>query len=277
MNLLILPFDHRSSFERDLGLKDKKKISLAKYLIFSGFVLAQSKYKSLETDGGILVDDCYGKEILLKSKKKKIITMMPVEKSGQTVLKWDHGSDFGKYIKEIKPDYVKVLLRYNPANKSDNVKQLYRLQELNAWCKKNKYKSLVELLPEGRGKEAELLSKSIKEIQTAIKPNVWKIPGLNTGREWRLVLSQILSVDKKAKVIVLGRAQSDKVLKQWLKAGKNAWPNKKDNPVIGFAIGRSIFMPALQLWVKNKIDDKKAIEMIAEKYLYFVKYWRGIK
>jgi len=276
MSLLILPFDHRSSFERDLGLKNKKEISLAKYIIFSGFRLARDKYPSIKEDGGILVDDCYGKEILLKSKKEKIITMMPVEKSGQKILRWDHGSDFGKYLKAIKPDYVKVLLRYNPANKSDNVKQLYRLQELHNWCKKNKYKDLVELLPEGKGKAVDLLRESIKQIQTAIRPNIWKIPGLSTRAEWRQVLPQILLADKNAKVIILGHAEGDKVLKQWLKAGKLAWPGK-DNPVIGFAIGRSIFMPALKLWVKNKIDDKKAIEMIAEKYLEFVRFWKNVK
>ena len=44
---------------------------------------------------------------------------MPVEKSGQTEFDFQYGDEFGDHIERFDPDFVKVLVRYNPDGDPD--------------------------------------------------------------------------------------------------------------------------------------------------------------
>jgi hypothetical protein len=41
---------------------------------------------------------------------------MPIEKSGTELFKLEYGDDFAEHVAEFDPDYLKVLVRYNPDN-----------------------------------------------------------------------------------------------------------------------------------------------------------------
>jgi 5-dehydro-2-deoxygluconokinase len=279
--LLILPFDHRSSFLRDilcLSTKPDKKqaetVKELKKIIFDGFLLTANKEKSF----GILVDEEYGEEILKEAKAKKIITCLPVEKSGEKTLKLNYSKNFEEHIDKFNPDFVKILIRYNPLNKKDNQKQLKVLSQINDFCQNRKYKVILELLVPPAKEDlkiknyekeirAERTVGAINEIKEKIKVNIWKLEGFEKN-QWKEVIK---ATNKDSKIIFLGRGEDKKKVIKWMKA---AATNKE---IIGFAIGRTVFLETLKKYYSKKISKEKAIKTIASNFSYFVKLWRKEK
>ena len=72
---------------------------------------------------------------------------MPVEKSGQTEFDFQYGDEFGDHIERFDPDFVKVLVRYNPDGDPDlNRRQAERLARLSDWLAEHGRSFLFELL-----------------------------------------------------------------------------------------------------------------------------------
>lgn len=98
--LLILAFDHRSSFlEKMFGIKnrqptpeEKKQIEEYKKIVFDGFKLAV-KTQVPKNIAGLLVDEEFGADVLRDAKKGNFMFAMPVEKSGQKEFDFDYGDD----------------------------------------------------------------------------------------------------------------------------------------------------------------------------------------
>lgn len=286
--LLILPFDHRSSFskklfgfEGELNRKQKQQISDYKTIVYQGF-LQVAKDAPHPKHFGILVDQEYGTPVLKDAKKRGHTVTMPVEKSGQKAFTFNYGNTFGKWIEKIKPDYVKILVRYHPSNKEINLIQLKRLSRLNTYCKKNGHKMMFELLVPAtdadmkRAKTARAYDtkirpqrtiQAIREIKKAIQPDLWKMEGFSKA-DWKKVLKVL---GKDSEVIVLGRGQNEIKVQKWLQAAANF------NQIVGFAIGRTIFFKPLQDHLAKKITKKQAIQQIADNYNKFIKIWRKYK
>ncbi len=280
--LYILPFDHRGSFKRILGVKDPltvrdiKKIKSYKKMIYTAF----KKAKLGKEDAGILVDETYGKEILLDAKKKGIITCYTLEKSGQKEFFFDR-KDYRKRLNYFNPSYAKVLLRYNPAgNKAMNKRQAKRLAELTQYLKKRKIKFLLEVLEIPTEKQlrkyktktafdhkirARLMIKAIYELQQAgVNPEIWKLEGLYKKELMQQVANQVTSFNPQARIVVLGRGENQKKTEQWIKVGA------KVEAVIGFAVGRTVFKQVLLDYQNKKISKSQVINKIRDNYLHFV-------
>ena len=176
--MYILPFDHRATFVKEifgysepLSKKQHSDVSGFKEIIWEAFLQAYKKSRSKKALG-VLVDEEFGSSIFRKAKKLGAITLLAAEKSGQKVFDFEY-PDFGRHILRFRPDYSKVLVRYNPANKKENKIQLKRLKRLNDFCKNKKIGFLFELLvpPAGKTKNydakirPELTAKAIKEIR----------------------------------------------------------------------------------------------------------------
>lgn len=282
--LLILPLDHRSSFSRDvlgvegkLNQKQNQQITDLKQIIFAGFLAVQKKFKH-KNYFGILLDEEYGLSILQQAKKESAIVTVPVEKSGQEVLAFEYGKSFGAHLKKVDPDYVKVLIRYNPLKKEVNKKQAIKLKELNNFCQKNNYKIILELLVPPTEADLKIAKTeknynnklrlirtvdAIKEIKKIIKVDVWKLEGFDK-LGWQKIIQ---ATGANSKIIFLGRGEDKKMVTAWLKA---AIPFEQ---IIGFAIGRTIFLETLQKYQAKKITRDQAVKQIAEKFGYFVKLW----
>lgn len=273
--LLILPFDHRSSFLRDIlnlstspSKKEKEEVKNLKKIVFEGFLSAiEGNKKSF----GILVDEEYGEDILNEAKKRKIIICVPVEKSGQEILKLNYSKKFGDHINKFNPDFVKILVRYNPLNRKINEKQLKVLSQINDFCKKENYKTILELLVPPTKEEAENFEKirkertveAIKEIKQKINVDVWKLEGFEKG-QWK----EIIEATKGSRIILLGRGEDKKKVSKWMKA---AAANKE---IIGFAVGRTIFLEALKEYYSKRITREKAVKIISNNFSYFINLWR---
>ena len=152
--LLILAFDHRSSFKKKLfGIEnrpptpqEKKQIENYKKMVFEGFTLALEKNVPREI-AGLLVDEECGAGILREAKSRALTFAMPVEKSGQAEFDFEYGENFQKHIEEFDPTFAKVLVRYNPAGDAAlNQRQLQRLRILSDYLQQTEKPFLFELI-----------------------------------------------------------------------------------------------------------------------------------
>jgi len=294
--VLILAFDHRSSFteklfgikNRKLTAEEKKNIEEYKRTIFTGFRQALEKNVPREI-AGLLVDEEYGADILRDAKKSGFTFAMPVEKSGQEEFDFEYGEDYAKHIEEFDPTFVKVLVRYNPAGDATlNQRQLQRLKTLNDYLQRTSKPFLFELIVPatsqqlaevGGSKETydqaarpKLMVESLKEIQAAgIEPSVWKLEGVDNPEDAKTIVSQAQSGGRKAGVITLGRGESKEMVQKWLAVGARI-PG-----IIGFAVGRTIFWQPLVEFKAGTISQNEAIEKIAFNYNDFVRLWQNEK
>jgi RpiB/LacA/LacB family sugar-phosphate isomerase len=280
--LYILPFDHRGSFKRILGVKDPltkkdvRKIKDYKKMIYTAF----KKAKINKDYAGILVDETYGAEILLDAKKKGIITCYTLEKSGQKEFFFDR-KDYRKRLNYFKPSYAKVLLRYNPAgNRAMNNRQAKKLVGLSRYLKKEKIGFLLEVLEIPTEKQlkqyksktsfdhkirTKLMIKAISELQKAgVNPDIWKLEGLHKKELMENVAQQVISFNPQARIVVLGRGENAKKAEQWVKEGA------KVEAVIGFAVGRTVFKQPLLDYQNKKLNKSQTIKKITNNYLHFV-------
>lgn len=272
MKLFILPFDHRSSFLKILKKPTKKKVEELKQIIFNGFLDVYSQYKK-KSELAILLDQKYGEEIIKYAKEKNIAICLPIEKSGKNILELEY-KDLNE-IKKINPDYVKVLIRYNPLNIKVNEKQIITLKKIDDFCRKNNYKVILELLVPPTEDDLKLTKnydrylrldrtcQAINEIQEHILVNTWKLEGFNK-RGWQDI-EKIIEND--SKIIFLGRGESKTKVKNWLIQSKNT------KNIIGFAIGRTIFMDAIGRYNQGLISREKASKIISNNFKYFIDLW----
>ena len=290
--LLILAFDHRTSFiekmfqikNRQPTAEEKLQVEDYKKIIFEGFKLSLKKYLPKEI-AGLLVDEEFGSSVLREAKKEGLTFAMPVEKSGQKEFDFDYGEDFAKHIKEFDPNFVKVLVRYNPENDETlNERQLQRLKKLSDHLVKSKRYFLFELIvpatsiqlsklrgsKETYDKEVRpnLMVDSIKEIQAAgIEPSIWKLEGVDNPESAKAVVAQVQTDGRQVGVITLGRGASKEKVQEWLKVGA------KVPGIIGFAVGRTIFWQPLADHKAGKINRKEAVKKIAQNYVEFAELW----
>ena len=282
MKLYVLPFDHRGSFKKIVGIdgeltkKDIKKIKNYKNIIYTAF----KKAKINKNDSAILVDETYGKEILLNAKKKSTNTCYTLEKSGQEEFFFDR-KDYKKRLKYFKPTYAKVLLRYNPqGNKALNKRQAQKLAVLTKYLKKEKVQFLLEVLEIPTDKQlkryksktefdhklrGKLMVKAISELQQAgVDPEIWKLEGLYKTEMMQNVADQVTQFNSQSKIVVLGRGENEKKAEQWIKAAA------KVDAVVGFAVGRTIFKEPLLDYNAKKLNKSQVIDKIKKNYLHFV-------
>lgn len=288
--LYFLPFDHRATFiknllgfEGKLSVAQKNKVKEMKNLIWQGFLKVWAK-RNDKKPLAVLADEEFGNKILRQAKVIGAVIAVTVEKSGQEVFDFEYGKQFGQHLLKYKPDYAKILIRYNPANKKENATQRKRLKIINNFCRDKNIGFLLELLVPAtktqlknyRNKDRYdiklrpiLTRKAIYELRKAkIEPDIWKLEAMPIGIDWKKLIATIKAKNKKdAKIIVLGRAGSRSLVSYWLKV---AAPFED---IIGFAVGRTIFFPPLQKFLKKELTKKQTVDLIAKNFEYFIDLW----
>jgi myo-inositol catabolism protein IolC len=294
--LYVLPFDHRSSFEKGLfgwtgalSNEQVEKITQSKEVIYDGFQLAVSKGVPRES-AGILVDAQFGAAILRDANRNGYITCMPAEKSGQAEFQFEYGEQYAAQIEDYKPIFVKALVRYNPEDdEALNRRQAARLKELGDTAHKQDRYFMFELLVpataeqsdrlEGnhdaydKGLRPSLMMGAIKELQNAgVEPDVWKIEGLD-NREDCVKIAEVAQRDGRIDVgcIVLGRGSSEDKVVEWLRTAASV-PG-----FIGFAVGRTTFWDPLVALRDSKISRQQAVEDIAGRYMNWTQVFTATK
>jgi myo-inositol catabolism protein IolC len=282
--LLILAMDHRDSFARQFGVvgspptgDQQQQMRAAKLLIYHG---VRAGHAQLPTgQAGVLVDEELGAQVLRDARTDGLSVAMPVEKSGQTRFALQYGADTAAHIAVFDPDYVKVLVRMNPADSAEAIgaqlDALAPLSELLHGLGRNfLYELLVpptdEQLRRAGSQEAydrdlrpELVVEVIAANQRAgVEPTLWKIEGLETTAAAREVVVAARAGGRSADCIVLGRDAPRSILDHWLAIAA---------PVpgfVGFAVGRSIWEDPLACYRQDG-HEERLVEAVTANYLHF--------
>ncbi len=286
--LYILAFDHRGSYEKMFeGSPTPEQLVEGKRLIFEGMEVAVQRGVDPEATG-VLVDEQYGGDVPRLAKEHGLKLAMPVEKSGQAEFDFEFGEDgFAEHIERYDPDFVKVLVRYNPDGDAEvNRRQTARLKTLSDWLHANDYKFLFELLVPAEDAQLDavggdtdrydaelrpaLMQRAMAELQEAgVEADIWKIEGVEAREDAEMLAQQARSGEGREDVacVLLGRGASDEKVDHWL---RQAAPVEG---FLGFAIGRSIYKKALSGFLAGDVERSAAAESIADSYLRFVQVY----
>jgi len=294
--LFVLPFDHRSSFQkiigaenRELTIEEHQKLCDFKKVIYSGFQYGVKLGVPMSA-ATILVDENFGSEVISDAVSKGFMVAVSTEKSGQKEFDFEYGNEFGEHLNKFKPTFGKVLLRYNPDDDAElNSRQREKLKIMSDFCKANDYKFLIEPLIPATDKQLEsvggdkerydqeirpdLAVRMIKEIQDGgADPDIWKIEGFTETVHYSNVVEQARADGRdKVAVIVLGRGADAAQVDKWLKAGAVL------DGVVGFAVGRTIFWEALVAMRDGQISREEATNKMGESYYHFYKVFTEAK
>jgi myo-inositol catabolism protein IolC len=291
--LYILAFDHRTSFQTKLfGIagtatsEQRERMTEAKHIILDGLfaVAGETPADSL----GALTDEELGATAARDTKARGLKLAMSAEMSSQAEFQFEYGDDFAAHIEAFEPDFVKVLVRYNPEGDRElNARQAARLATLSEWLAPRETKYLFELIvaPEPAqladlGGDADrfvtevrprLTVEAIRALQAAgVEPDVWKVEGLDTVADYELVAEAARAGGRdNVGCVVLGAGADEATVAHWLRGAAAA------EGFIGFAIGRTIFWEAISGWNAGTTDRDTAVEMIAANYRSSIDTYTG--
>lgn len=289
-----MPFDHRGSFLEEmfgvLGKPTKEEVDRViffKEIIYNGFKIAIQNKSVPQDEAGILVDEEFGDWILRDAKKNGYRTCICAEKSGQKEFAFEFGDAFREHIDKYQPEYVKVLVRYNPDEDHDmNEQQIEKLKTLSDFCHEKGYKLMIEPLVPATEKQLEivdgdrdaydqqmrpqLMELMIEELQDGgVEPDIWKIEGLEEKEDYKMLSEQVRAQGRKSAIIILGRHASQEQVEKWLEAGAGV------DGVVGFAIGRTIFWDPLLEYKAGEITSDQASQKIAESFEYYYRIFKS--
>ena len=288
-SLYILPFDHRSSFFKMVSVDGDQltpeiieQLRDYRHLVYEGFLQA-IKMGAPKQSAAFLTDEQFGARILEEAKTAGITCILTTEKSGQDEFDFEYGEDFRAHIDKFKPDYVKVLVRYNPGGDQElNKRQTTRLKQMSDFCHGNGYKFLFELLVPATAEQKKECQDTgqdydttirylgmlgaIDELQDAgVEPDIWKIEGLESFDQMSAVINKTRSSGRdKVGVVVLGRGESEEKVRIWLTVAA------KIPGVAGFAVGRTVFKQPMLEFAQKKITREQAVSQVARNYKSFV-------
>jgi myo-inositol catabolism protein IolC len=286
--LWTLAFDHRNSLRRaffgiggEPTAADHDRGVWAKTLIFDGLVRAVER----GVVGGrpaALVDAEYGSAVIARANELGIVTAVPVEASGRTVVEFEHGDDgFGPVLERLDPTYAKVLVRYNPLDDVEaNALQRRRLLVLQRWVRDHGRAWMLELLvPPTRAQDRddfdvalrpELTARAGAELVDAgLCPELWKLEGMTTGAEYAAVADACGADGSSSACLVLGRGADATAVDRWLTTAA---------PVAGFrgfAVGRTLWWQPLRDAADCRVDAAAAASQIADSYLRLIDVYRA--
>lgn len=294
--LYLLPFDHRHSYlsgmfkyAPPLTEAQRAKVIDSKRLIYEGF-LAALEQGVPEQDAGILVDEEFGTEVLRDAKARGAIVAMAVEGSGSDEFQFQYGEDFGAHILAFRPDFAKVLVRYNPGGDAEmNARQTGRLRRLSDWCGEHDQRLMFELLVPATAAQLEkaggdasaydlhqrpaLMQQAIETLQDAgVEPDVWKVEGLDRAEDCRRIVASARRDGRLAVgCIVLGRGADDAKVGGWLRTAASV-PG-----FIGFAVGRTSFWDPVADFESGKASREQAARRIADHFQEWVEIFSEAK
>ena len=285
MNLFFLAFDHRSSFSKSFfgiaGEPTAEQESMfreAKLVILDG--LLQAVASGLPAGRpGVLVDDRYGMEAAVHARRAGVLVAMPVERSGRRELEFEH-EPFYSAVDSFRPDFVKVLVRYNPeADAAMNRRQVEKMQRVQEWAGAHGAGFMLELLVpaeppatpdddyEARLRPGLTLA-AVREMNAAgLSPELWKLEGMGSRQEYQAIAEEVLAARPDAGCLVLGRGADEAAVGRWLQLAAPVEGFK------GFAVGRTIWWRPLRAFCDGAMSRDEAVAGIAGNYLRVVRLY----
>jgi 5-dehydro-2-deoxygluconokinase len=293
--LYILAFDHRTSYRTRLfGIhsepspEQRDRMAEGKHIILEGLLAAADAAPPGTV--GALTDEENGSQAAGDAKAAGLVLAMSAERSGQEEFELEYGDDFAEHIERFEPDFVKVLVRYNPeGDREMNRRQGARLAHLSEWLAPRETKFLFELIvPPAPAQLASLgeepgdfatelrpglAATAIEELHGAgVEPDVWKVEGLDRAADYRIVVAAARRGGRDGVgCLVLGAGADEATVAHWLREAARV------DGFIGFAIGRTIFWGPLTGWLQGSIDRAAAVQAIADNYRGTIELYEGAR
>ena len=276
-HLFVLPFDHQTGLWKEFGWMNPITDDQTALMIKTRDITYQGYQYGLSlgipvADTAILTDDIYGKNVIEHAKENHHPLIYTLEKSGQPALVFQH-NDWQERILASKPQWIKTLVRYNPtANRTDLDATLTNLKIVSDFAHEHSIPFMIEPLVQPTESQKEisdfdhtmrpdLTVQMIHEIYSAgITPTVWKIEGSDSAEFYTKSADAITSHDTDARIVVLGRNETLEQVCEWLTVGA------QNDFVIGFAVGRTVFLDAIKKYLSGEMTNEDAIKQIGENY-----------
>jgi myo-inositol catabolism protein IolC len=289
--IFALAFDHRNSLRRDFmhltgqPAPEQHATMVAAKGVVTDALIEAAPQVSPDTPV-LLIDHEYGGQFVPRAQAAGISVAMPVEESGQAELRFLAGGHPERIIDACNPDYVKVLIRYNPGGDTAmNSRQRGRLRQLSDWLDGRPQRLMLELLvpPEpaqlaavghdqsrfDRQTRAGLTVQAIDQIAgDGLRPALWKIEGPESREDAARIAEAVRSPDPDAGCLVLGRGADDAAVRRWLAIAAAT------DGFTGFAVGRTIWWDALKEFAGGG-DVGAAVYAVTARYLDLVRYYRA--
>ncbi|MBR4424193.1 MAG: 5-dehydro-2-deoxygluconokinase [Mailhella sp.] len=257
-SLAILAMDHRACFE-DLARrhnKSAKEIAGFKSLIYRA-LLDFLPEAGENTQVGVLADDTYALDVLLDTNKHPLWVGRCIEKTDATPLAFEGLPDVGATLMSWPENHtVKCLLRIRGDESEDVLKaDKEQLRRLFSAVRATGHDLLLELIAE-EGDEA-LLQWMEACYALGVCPDYWKILPPARTETWSRLESILERNDPYCRgFLVLG----NNVSAEDLKIAFRSIP--RDRHILGFAIGRSVFLDAAEKWFSGMLSDKDAVAVM---------------
>ncbi|WP_210491203.1 DUF2090 domain-containing protein [Patulibacter sp. SYSU D01012] len=289
--LFMLAFDHRNALVGKMlpGRTDRadELVPPAKDLIYDGA-------RAVLADGGfgagrlaVLVDEQYGAAVARAARRDGVTLAVACERSGQKHFALEYGDDAAAHIEDLDPDYVKVLVRYNPdGDEAQNARERAALADVSALCERLGRKLLFELLvpptdaqlaAAGGDRDrydaeqrAELTVRTMDAFQrSGTLVHLWKVEGFETVEDAAAVAAQAARGAVDAPIIVLGRGADDARVDHWVRIAAAT------EGFAGFAIGRSIWWAPVADWLNDACTREEAVARVAAGLRRSIDVWQG--
>lgn len=295
--LCILAFDQRGSLLHDVfsvgsdGITPEiaDQMERIKLAIYEGFRYAVERGLPVES-AAILVDEQFGHAALADAKFHGYTIALTTERSGTEVFDFEYGDDFTEHLLEYRPTFAKALVRRNPEVKGGlSLAEHARLAKLREFCDREGIKLLIELIIPPSAADLALVDQDYDRFDREIRPglerelvavfqkegieaDVWKVEGFSNPENYLDLVKQVKSIGRKdVGVVALGRNAPPELVEGWLRAGACV-PG-----VIGFAIGRTIFLEATQSYVRGELSWEELVERVGERYRHFFDVFMSAK
>ena len=289
--IFALAFDHRNSLRRDFmrlagqpAPEQHATMVAAKGIVADALIAAAPQ---VSPDSAVLlIDHEYGGQFVPRAQAVGVKVAMPVEESGQAELRYLCDGHPERVVDAHHPDYVKVLIRYNPGGDTAmNARQRGRLRQLSDWLDGRPERLMLELLvpPEpaqlaavaddqsrfDRETRAALTAAAIDQIAgDGLRPALWKIEGPESLQDAARIAEAVRSANPGAGCLVLGRGADDAAVRRWLAIAAAT------DGFTGFAVGRTIWWDALKGFAGGG-GAGAAVDAVTVRYLDLVHYYRA--
>ncbi len=269
--LMAFAIDHRAQFA---AMAAEAGVSVERVHAFKALAVEAAARVAQGRPGfGMLIDGTYGREALFRAADHPFWIGRPVEEPGSRPLDFEGGGDLGaKLIEWPLGHTIKCLCFYRPDDPPDlKARQERELLRLHDAARTLGRELLVEIIcgkhgPMEPGTVAAVLERL---YALGIKPDWWKLEPQADIAAWRATAEVIGRRDPSCRgIVLLGLEAPEHELEAAFAVAA------KEPLVKGFAVGRTIFNEAAQLWLRGRISDAEAVDDMAQRFQRLVDAWR---
>jgi 5-dehydro-2-deoxygluconokinase len=268
--IMALAIDHRAQLEKiadDAG-SPRERISDFKLLA----VEAAAKVAAGRPGYGMLLDGRYGREALFRALDYGFWIGRPVEEPGSRPLEFEFGGSLGvKLIEWPVAHTIKCLCLYHPDDPPEmKGRQERELLRLYSAARALERELLIEIIASKSGPVDDRTTARVLErlYELGVKPDWWKLEGQASKASWDNIARTIEVGDPLCRgIVLLGLEAPEEDLAQAFALARDC------SRVKGFAVGRTIFVEPAVEWFAGRIDDRKAIELMAGAFARLCDLW----